>query len=88
MRVAKMNYHQHSAPSLCALANDRALLRILNAETLAPHRQFRNLNDAQRRQVVLHHLRQVYVVTSIHSRANQFMRRLSKRPHLYAHLLQ
>jgi hypothetical protein len=73
--------------SAVTLANDRALLQILNAETLAPHRQFRNLNDAQRRQVVLHHLKFIGMKSRT-SKVNKFMYRLSKRPHLYAHLLQ
>jgi hypothetical protein len=73
--------------SAVTLANDRALLQILNAETLAPHRQFRNLNDAQRQQAMKHHLHFIGIASAA-SKASTFMYRLSKRPHLYAHHLQ
>jgi hypothetical protein len=68
--------------SAATLANDRAILDILNATV-----NFRALNFGQRQQAMKHHLNFIGL-SSAACRASQFMKRLSKSPHLYADLLQ
>jgi len=71
-----------SSQSAARLANDRAILDILNATV-----NFRALNFGQRQQAMKHHLNFIGIPSAA-CRASDFMKRLSKRPHLYADLLQ
>ena len=71
-----------SPRSAATLANDRAILDILNATV-----NFRALNFGQRQQAMKQHLNFIGIPSAA-CRASEFMKRLSKRPHLYADLLQ